>query len=700
MPSPLPSTSLSNGNVNSANSVESNNGESSVAHRNGVVMDRESSMEQSKEKARAIVASSGLSNTKSPSPSAQSSQSAASKLPNGQINGTSRKRSRSGTRLPAQDDYTPEFREQRKEAVLERLVQREQLHAMNMVENSLKKDAMLHDFKRQGFGFARQKEAITGRYPGTVFGIGYAGYGNGFQDLSHLGYHPMSHPRIVTLEHHKRPGGRMTRLLRIPRKEIAIQAEQIDELIPIRLDIEWDKVRLRDTFTWNLNDRTVDVVLFAHQLVEDMNLDPRQCMQLVQQVIQSIKEQIHDYHPHIFTVEEPLDPHLPYFAYKNDEIRILIKLHITIGPHTLMDQFEWDINDYANNPEEFAKLMTKELQLNGEFTTAIAHSIREQCQAFTKSLYAVGHPFDGRPIEDHEIQANLQPSPISAPFRPHQVANSYTPYMFDMDESAFEKSELNLSREERRQKRSVNRRGGPVLPDLRDKRRTVRSLVVSSVIPGAVMTQEESRLFKRPAVSNRGRRGIARDELEESDESGSEASEIGSPAIPAHLLTGTARTRAIRDASLKSQAATRSALARSSTPDSMIQQHEPRSSNRRVIRDDSSPEPQPSVIVRLRLPRSVIQQIRRNDRAKSKDGFSSTPGRPHSRQSSAAPGLMGPPVVAPRSMSHGNTPGITHKAPGGSSAFGRVDAIGPPGPDYPSVSILVAFLPNFEANSI
>jgi SWI/SNF-related matrix-associated actin-dependent regulator of chromatin subfamily B member 1 len=691
MPSPstVPPTTLPNGNKTIANGTEPNKGSTSGHVANGVaVEDRYSSMEQNKEKARAIVASSGLNTTKSPTP--QNTRTSSSESPIGHANGiSSRKRSRSGTRLsmPTTNDYAPEFREQREQQILERLVQHEQLHAMTLIENGLRKDAILRDFRHQESKYAQQEE-LRKRYPGLYYGIGYAGYANGFQDVNQLGDVPLQRPSIITIEQHKRPGGRTTPLLRIPRKDNFIQAEQIDELVPIRLDIEWDKVRIRDTFTWNIHDRVVDTNLFAHQLVEDMNLDPRQCAPLVREIVQSIHEQLLDYHPHVYTQEEALDPHLPYFAYKNDEMRILIKLHITIGPHTLMDQFEWDINNHTNTPEEFAQLMANDLQLNGEFTTAIAHSIREQCQVFTKSLYLVGHAFDGRPIEDHEIQAHLQPSPMPSPFRPHQVANGFTPYMFDMDEAAFEKSELNLSREERRQKRHVNRRGGPVLPDLRDKRRTVRSLIVSSVLPGAVQTQEDSRLFKRATVSTRGRRAV-RDELEESDESEEETEELGLPTIPEHLLTGTARTRAIRHAGLAAQAATKSALGESTTPDSVARMHEQRASTRRVIRDDSSAEPQQSVIVKLKLPRSVIQQIKRSERARSKDVLSGTPNRPSSRQSSTAPGSMGPPTTTPRIGNQG-LPGASNTPLPRSTTLptvlGRVDATGPPSPAHPAVS--------------
>merc|ERR1712093_816136 len=193
----------------------------------------------------------------------------------------------------------------------------------------------------------------------------------------------------------RRPGKRKTLPPRVSRKETAIQAEQEEELVPIRLDIEWGKIKLRDTFTWNLHDRTTNIEYFAEKLVEDFGLEVQQCRPLVNYVANAMREQLTDYCPQIYPEDEPLDPHLPYFAYKNDEMRILIKLNITIGQNTLIDQFEWEINNPYNSPEEFARQMTNDLSLAGEFTTAIAHSIREQCQLFSKSLHITGYPFDG-----------------------------------------------------------------------------------------------------------------------------------------------------------------------------------------------------------------------------------------------------------------------------------------------------------------
>ena len=43
-----------------------------------------------------------------------------------------------------------------------------------------------------------------------------------------------------------------------------------------------------------------------------------------------------------------------------------------------MDQFEWDLADETNSPEEFAKKLCSDLSLGGEFVTAIVYSIRGQ----------------------------------------------------------------------------------------------------------------------------------------------------------------------------------------------------------------------------------------------------------------------------------------------------------------------------------
>jgi SWI/SNF-related matrix-associated actin-dependent regulator of chromatin subfamily B protein 1 len=201
------------------------------------------------------------------------------------------------------------------------------------------------------------------------------------------------------------------------------QALEPEALVPIRLDVESEKHKLRDTFTWNAHETTVPLDWFAEILCEDFAIPPdRSFIQLVQK---SIQEQLSDYHPHALNMDEDdmeggeetngeVDPALPYTAFKDDDMRIPIRLDITVGTHNLSDQFDWDINNPDNNPERFAEQLCSDLALSAEFATAIAHSIREQSQMYTKSLFLVGHPFDGRVVEDEDIRSSLLPTLTSA----------------------------------------------------------------------------------------------------------------------------------------------------------------------------------------------------------------------------------------------------------------------------------------------
>ncbi len=496
--------------------------------------------------------------------------------------------------------------------------------------------------------------------PGSVFGTGYEGFGNPRTDDKTI-RDPVLYPR------QRRPGKRKTLPPRVPRKDQSIQAEQSEELVPIRLDIDWQKIKLRDTFTWNLHDRTSSIDYFAEKVVEDFDLEVQNCRPLVQSIANNIRDQLNDFCPQVYADDEPWEPSLPYFAYKNDEMRILVKLNITIGQNTLIDQFEWEINNPFNSPEEFARQMTSDLSLAGEFTTAIAHSIREQSQLFSKSLHITGHPFDGRPIDDPDLRENFLQSPFPTTFRPYQAAKDYTPYLYELNEADLERTELSISREQRRQKRSTNRRGGPALPDLKDRQRTIRSLVVSSVIPGAALSTEESRIFRIAKATRKSARGQGqRDGFEESDESESDESGPDSPAIPAHLLQGgTARTRGIRNAALSATVGIRSNLSgfasvRSATPESVApSHHEGRASARkRDYKEESDDESAPEkLIVVLKVGKPKLREWMRTQRVKDRaahvsnvsNAGSPLPGT-HSRSVSAAPlNLAGmPPPPSPK----------------------------------------------------
>ncbi|KAL2136648.1 hypothetical protein VTI74DRAFT_2380 [Chaetomium olivicolor] len=580
-----------------------------------------------------------------------------------------------------QDDATPAIPVRDKDAlnrvIVERFQTRDWVHSAALKEAQIRLEKDTKDMLARASDYRAYRDFYA-PFPARLYGEGYCGYGNGYTENG-------TTTKIIYPAQKPRPGKRVTPALKFSKKDMKKQAEQHEELVPIRIDVDWDKIKLRDTFTFNLHERLVPVELFASQLVEDMGLNPTQDKPVYDQVVQQMHEQLNDFYPFAYSEEDALDPELPYSAYKNDEMRILVKLNITIGAHTLVDQFEWDINNPMNSPEEFAASMARDLSLSGEFTTAIAHCIREQTQLFTRSLYSIGHPFDGRPIEDADLVAAFLPSPLPSVFRPQQQAKDYAPYLYENTEAELERTETMFSREQRRQKRSINRRGGPQLPDLKERQRTIRTSIVSSVLPGAALHIEESRLFKRATgggLAGRGRRAARDGDISDSEDSDDSAPE--SPAMS--QLQGTARTRGMRGAA--SAAAQRMAnLGRSETPEAIIHHHETRTSRRfgREATREQTEEPSQHIVTlkvnpaRLRKLMHDLAMRQRGQRLTSASASASgTPTlAPQPRPSIGTPGSMRPPSTP--SSANQTLPPKPNAAPPLQGQLGRVPAP-PPGP--------------------
>ncbi|KAG5519124.1 hypothetical protein PMAC_002212 [Pneumocystis sp. 'macacae'] len=360
--------------------------------------------------------------------------------------------------------------------VLSEIERRDEVYQQILLEQQEHQLKLVRQKKRELLRLSRIMKLRSSGIEGSiqVFGTGYAGYGNGWTGVK---------PRMLYPHEHRNMKSRAN-----SSKEIMlIQSQRPELLVPVRIEVDSDRYRLRDTFTWNLHEVSISPEQFAEVLCEDFSLPPQPYF--ATSIAKCITDQLSEYHHHIlndsvhnselsntFLVSEQ-----PYTAYKDDDMRIQVKLDIIIAQYNLVDTFEWDINNPYNDPEVFAERMCHELALIGEFKTAIAHSIREQAQMYTKSLFLVGYPFDGRPVEDEDIKTAILPT-VSSIFRSVETLNEYSPILYELSESEVEKQNKENERDARRKRRQIRARRGIQLPEFNERLKTQRTPIIHSVL--------------------------------------------------------------------------------------------------------------------------------------------------------------------------------------------------------------------------
>ncbi|CAL8085178.1 unnamed protein product [Calicophoron daubneyi] len=201
-------------------------------------------------------------------------------------------------------------------------------------------------------------------------------------------------------------------------------ARQPECLVPIRLDIECDGVKLRDCFTWNRNEQLITPEQMAEVLCDDLDLNP---INFVPAIVNAIKQQVEAH---------PVDDML---AGQTDT-RVIIRLNIHVGNISLVDQFEWDLSEPENSPEQFASRLCAELGLGGEFVTAVAYSIRGQL-AWHQRIYA----FSESPLPTVDVV-----------FRNSNEADQWSPVVEVLTDAEMEKKIRDQDRNTRRMRRLAN----------------------------------------------------------------------------------------------------------------------------------------------------------------------------------------------------------------------------------------------------
>ncbi|GES78045.1 SWI/SNF-related matrix-associated actin-dependent regulator of chromatin subfamily B member 1 isoform X3 [Rhizophagus clarus] len=210
-------------------------------------------------------------------------------------------------------------------------------------------------------------------------------------------------------------------------KELERNAEQKEILIPIKLDFDIGTHKLRDTFTWNLNEKLITPEHFAEIMCVDLDLPPSEFVTIISD---TIRKQIQEN-------EMMTDCNPP-----KDDSRVLINLDINVGKLSLRDRFEWDLSSDLT-PEEFSKTLASDLGIGGEFVTLIAHSIHEQLLKHKKEIKSDDSD------NEHE--------PLKSVFRNIEDVDEWCPVLEILTEEELEKIRLDKERDIRRMRRATSR---------------------------------------------------------------------------------------------------------------------------------------------------------------------------------------------------------------------------------------------------
>jgi SWI/SNF-related matrix-associated actin-dependent regulator of chromatin subfamily B protein 1 len=126
------------------------------------------------------------------------------------------------------------------------------------------------------------------------------------------------------------------------------------QMVPIKIDLELEGRRYKDLFLWDKNEPYLTLESFVKILIEEQNLPAV----FENELISTIKKQINQFRQ---------------YKQMDGELLKILQINVRIGNIVLRDQFEWDINNPHNSPEDFAESLCQDLGLDPEFMLPIAH---------------------------------------------------------------------------------------------------------------------------------------------------------------------------------------------------------------------------------------------------------------------------------------------------------------------------------------
>jgi SWI/SNF-related matrix-associated actin-dependent regulator of chromatin subfamily B protein 1 len=145
-------------------------------------------------------------------------------------------------------------------------------------------------------------------------------------------------------------------------------------------------------------------------------------------------------------MHQQIEAHSESLPVDVQDQRATLKLNIHVGNQSLIDQFEWDMSDERNSPEEFALGLCRDLGLGGEFVSAIAYSIRGENMGYTYTTQpstrdAINLGRSGQLSWNQKTYAYSEsPLPVvDCPFRNPTDAENWGPFLETLTSAEIEK---------------------------------------------------------------------------------------------------------------------------------------------------------------------------------------------------------------------------------------------------------------------
>jgi len=219
--------------------------------------------------------------------------------------------------------------------------------------------------------------------------------------------------------------------LHSPEFALEKKAHEKSLLVPIRIELDTDTHRIRDSFTWNPHEKFITPETFAKIFCLDVDI-PHEVYGT--QIAQLIKQQLDE---HSGVAEVSLLAPEQEAAGQEADLRVILNLDVQINTLHLIDRIEWDLTSPLT-PEVFATQMCADLGLGGEGIMIISHAIHEELLRLKKDCIELGL------VGTLADSTSKGPKKLESIWRDWNEAKSFVPHLEilspeDIDALEFEK---------------------------------------------------------------------------------------------------------------------------------------------------------------------------------------------------------------------------------------------------------------------